>query len=289
MSVAPATAPVANRHSPCIGVCRLETATGWCEGCGRTGVEIAGWVDADDARRLDIFSDLPERLTRLGAETRVLPWTGAEIVDLIARRVSSERSRWSIGKPSKARLLAFDAEAGTVVDRSPTGLVAHNAGQSLALTRHDKLRGFADVPGDRIIGLGLPTGRAAIPPVAVVTDLGPDARTLGDAHHLYDLGLGGPTLRLAIRPGDAVAAAILAGLVGQPEDLAVATLADRSGDAPFVAVAETVLTRLETHTTGRDLPGLLAGPLAPGSRVAMPDGLVPAWAAPMLFGHPIAD
>jgi len=289
MSVAAAAAPVTNRHSPCIGVCRLDAPTGWCEGCGRTGVEIAGWVDADDARRLNIFSDLPERLTRLGAETRVLPWTG-EIVDMIARRIAAGQCRWSVGRPSTARILSFHAGHGAAIERSPTGLVTRSAGQALALGQHDKLRGFADVPDDRMIGLGLPMGRAAIPPVNVVTDLGADARTLeGGVGHLYDLGLGGPTLRLAIRPHDAGMAAVLDGLVGQPGDVAVSTLAAHTGDAPLVAVAETVLTRLETRTSGRELAHLLAGPLATGSRVATPDGLVPAWAAPMLFGHPATD
>jgi predicted Fe-S protein YdhL (DUF1289 family) len=29
--------------SPCIGVCRIDQATGWCEGCWRTLDEIADW------------------------------------------------------------------------------------------------------------------------------------------------------------------------------------------------------------------------------------------------------
>jgi predicted Fe-S protein YdhL (DUF1289 family) len=29
--------------SPCIGICRIEAATGWCPGCHRTLAEIADW------------------------------------------------------------------------------------------------------------------------------------------------------------------------------------------------------------------------------------------------------
>lgn len=47
--------------SPCIGVCRLEPETGLCEGCMRTGAEIAAWPYASDAERLEIVQRLRER------------------------------------------------------------------------------------------------------------------------------------------------------------------------------------------------------------------------------------
>lgn len=38
--------------SPCIAVCVLDPATGYCRGCLRTIDEIAGWVSfADDEKR----------------------------------------------------------------------------------------------------------------------------------------------------------------------------------------------------------------------------------------------
>jgi uncharacterized protein len=51
--------------SPCVNVCRLDPATGWCEGCGRTGDEIARWTAVTDAERQAILEALPPRLTRL--------------------------------------------------------------------------------------------------------------------------------------------------------------------------------------------------------------------------------
>jgi len=47
--------------SPCIGVCRLD-AHGFCEGCHRTGSEIAAWMSFDDATRLHYMDEvLPAR------------------------------------------------------------------------------------------------------------------------------------------------------------------------------------------------------------------------------------
>ena len=38
--------------SPCIGICRMDAATGWCEGCHRTLDEIGAWSAlGEDARR----------------------------------------------------------------------------------------------------------------------------------------------------------------------------------------------------------------------------------------------
>jgi predicted Fe-S protein YdhL (DUF1289 family) len=36
-------APMRTPPSPCIGTCRIEPATGWCNGCLRTLDEIADW------------------------------------------------------------------------------------------------------------------------------------------------------------------------------------------------------------------------------------------------------
>ena len=47
--------------SPCISICRMDAATGWCEGCFRTLDEIAAWGRmADDARRA-VWRDLVQR------------------------------------------------------------------------------------------------------------------------------------------------------------------------------------------------------------------------------------
>ena len=52
--------------SPCIGVCRLDPATGLCAGCMRTLDEIAAWPAASSAERLAIVQKLRTRRRAAG-------------------------------------------------------------------------------------------------------------------------------------------------------------------------------------------------------------------------------
>ncbi|MBR0552390.1 DUF1289 domain-containing protein [Stakelama marina] len=61
-SVAPAQV-----MSPCVLVCTLDTETGWCLGCGRTGDEIARWSAVGDAERQAILDRLGTRMATLDA------------------------------------------------------------------------------------------------------------------------------------------------------------------------------------------------------------------------------
>lgn len=47
--------------SPCINVCRMDPATGWCVGCRRTLDEIAAWGTLDDDARRAIWHALAQR------------------------------------------------------------------------------------------------------------------------------------------------------------------------------------------------------------------------------------
>lgn len=49
--------------SPCVNVCRMHDATGWCEGCKRTLDEIAAWSTLDDAMKRVVWRQL--RLRRI--------------------------------------------------------------------------------------------------------------------------------------------------------------------------------------------------------------------------------
>lgn len=53
--------PPAAVQSPCINVCRMDDATGWCAGCLRTIDEIAAWSALDDEARREIWVDLGRR------------------------------------------------------------------------------------------------------------------------------------------------------------------------------------------------------------------------------------
>jgi len=47
--------------SPCNSVCRMDAATGWCEGCLRTIDEIVAWATLDDAEKLAVWDRLAQR------------------------------------------------------------------------------------------------------------------------------------------------------------------------------------------------------------------------------------
>lgn len=47
--------------SPCVAVCQIDRASGYCLGCWRTIEEISGWSRYDRERRLQIVSELHDR------------------------------------------------------------------------------------------------------------------------------------------------------------------------------------------------------------------------------------
>lgn len=51
--------------SPCVNVCTLDQATGWCRGCGRTIREISNWSAKPADERRTILVSLPARTESL--------------------------------------------------------------------------------------------------------------------------------------------------------------------------------------------------------------------------------
>ncbi|MDP2008266.1 MAG: DUF1289 domain-containing protein [Rubrivivax sp.] len=47
--------------SPCINVCRMDQATGWCVGCLRTLDEIGVWSRLSDAGKQAVWNELAQR------------------------------------------------------------------------------------------------------------------------------------------------------------------------------------------------------------------------------------
>ena len=47
--------------SPCVGICRLDPDTGFCQGCRRTIAEISAWPRLDAPDRLALLERLAER------------------------------------------------------------------------------------------------------------------------------------------------------------------------------------------------------------------------------------
>jgi len=49
--------------SPCVSVCRMDTVTGFCEGCFRTLDEIAAWSRLDDAGKRATWQLIAQRIS----------------------------------------------------------------------------------------------------------------------------------------------------------------------------------------------------------------------------------
>ena len=49
-------------ESPCIGVCAMDEATGFCQGCYRTMDEIQQWWDSDNTQKQVVIDEANARL-----------------------------------------------------------------------------------------------------------------------------------------------------------------------------------------------------------------------------------
>jgi len=61
---------VSNPISPCIGVCIIDPASGFCHGCARTMSEIAGWLELSPEDKRRILAMLPGRQARVEEQGR---------------------------------------------------------------------------------------------------------------------------------------------------------------------------------------------------------------------------
>lgn len=49
-------------ETPCILICSIDMATGFCHGCGRTRDEIGAWSSLTPQTRRELMAELPARL-----------------------------------------------------------------------------------------------------------------------------------------------------------------------------------------------------------------------------------
>jgi predicted Fe-S protein YdhL (DUF1289 family) len=192
------------RLSPCIGICKLDDATGFCLGCGRTGAEIGDWMAMSDAARDDVWSALPARLAALSVRVRLLPIVNEEIVDWIATCVRDRAGTFVIGPPGAVAEFPCEPASDIALDVSGGAVTARRADASLRLRVTEKLRAFAVADGGPIV-LGLPRGRAGVPTSTTLAALGPDQDAIDERHtgeQLFDFGVGRRYSRFCLRVGD---------------------------------------------------------------------------------------
>ncbi|MEG6508928.1 DUF1289 domain-containing protein [Methyloligella sp. 2.7D] len=289
------TALTQNRHSPCIGICKLDESTGFCLGCGRSGDEIGAWASLDEAGKDAIWQLIPERLQALSVRVRLLPYAGGELLDWVGETIREGRGTWVAGAPGAvAEFPCHDRDA--TVTRGEDELTAAMPKARFRLKGSEKLRAFA-FDGDGPVVLGLPKRRVALPMAEVVTPLGPDEAAIDPEfrdHELFDIGVARRASRFCVRTGDAELIAALRAAEGRHwTELMAKTGATIIEKSPH-RVVETGLARIEvfaeipppggTSPTGPHTH-LLAEFLTTGEEIPAALGL-PEYAAPIAIFYP---
>ncbi len=240
------------RHSPCIGICKLDDATGYCLGCGRTGAEVGDWMAMSESQRDAVWAVLPRRLAQLSARVRLLPWVHEELVDWVRDSIVGRQGTWAVGAPAATAEFGSWGTAPINVRVAEGTIIAELPDAAFRLRITDKVRAFAFDEGGPIV-LGLPKGRAALPSLSAVGLIGPDAAAIDQDERgspLFDMGIGQRYSRFCLRPREHALAEMLAEHIGHPSTEAWTRIQPRLQAADFVHVVESSAARIEVVSNG---------------------------------------
>lgn len=238
--------------TPCIGVCKIEAASGWCLGCGRSGEEIAAWQNAAPDFKRRVWSCLPRRRASLSLKVYRLPWSPDDIASMIERTLRRRWGHWTLGVEAASASFAIGPYDDAEIVRTSDAVAAITHKGALRLKAHEKTIALAfgnaaNPQGPQAICLVLPRGRLSLRRGEGLTCIGPDegAIRLSDRRaHLYDLGLGDElAARLCLRSQDAELNARLDAVSRQPWSAALNGDVMPGGRADIVV--ETGLGRCE--------------------------------------------
>jgi predicted Fe-S protein YdhL (DUF1289 family) len=243
------TKPPGQRHSPCVGVCKIDDTTGFCLGCARTRGEVAAWPSLTEPEKDEVWSKLPERQALLAIRVRLLPWTVQEIARWVAATITDRRGTWVTGVPGAVaefpcrdgREVSAELKDEVILGRAPDAL--------FRLRVHDRLRAFTFTGGSPVV-LALPKGRVTLPIARTFTALGKDRGAIDVTHSeqtLFDFGLGRCCSRFSIRAADKLMERLQM-VAGQPwsgvlEELGAAIIAENPA-----RVVESELARIEVFS-----------------------------------------
>ncbi|MEM9629185.1 MAG: DUF1289 domain-containing protein [Pseudomonadota bacterium] len=210
--------------SPCVGICELDEASGYCLGCARTGDEIAAWSQADEAKRQAVWAALPARFAALGVACRRLAWDVERIRRFAADGLGQGRRMAVLG--IVGALGEFMPGPNAPIDVRLEGNVLSATTEEAALRLHlddgTRALAFSDVDpadGEAPIALVVPRQRSALAAVSVLTALGLDREGItedGRTGLLFDLGLGRQEARFLVRIADDRSREVMEAHLGAP-------------------------------------------------------------------------
>ena len=277
--------------SPCTGICKLDTVTSWCLGCGRDGQEIADWRHQSEAWRGAVWEAIPTRLAQMGVACRRLPWTTDDIRDFVTRTLADGRGTWVMGVVGA--VAEFTAAPGQRVSVARDGddLIAHTKGGAAKLRINDDVRALTfDLPdalSEPRIVLAVKRERGHLGVSETIADLGEDRDALisGDGTRLFELGLGRQEARFCVRVGQGPARDALEQAVGVPFSTALPALGGPLLTESPIRVVQTALGRSEVE--GKIPPPNAQSPAGPHTHL-LPDHLATGRALPVGMDLPRA-
>ena len=280
-----------NIASPCTGICKLDEATGWCLGCGRTGEEMEGWRIQSEQARQEVWGQIPGRLRDLGVTCRRLPWTTDDTRAFVISTLKAGRGTWVIGVVGAVAefTAAQDEEVDVYVDGDD--ITAHTQNGAMRVKINDDVRALTFDPPDwergaRIV-LAVKRERGRLPVASGVADLGPDTDALVQAQNtkLYDLGLGRKEGRFCVRLDRGAAQEALDSSMGLSFPQALPMIAGPLVTESPTRVVESALGRIEVQ--GQIPPPDAKSPAGPHTHL-LPDHLETGRALPVGMDLPRA-
>ncbi|MEM8777123.1 MAG: DUF1289 domain-containing protein [Pseudomonadota bacterium] len=280
-----------NIASPCTGICKLDEATGWCLGCGRTGEEMDGWRVQSEQARQEVWEQIPVRLKELGVTCRRLPWTTDDVRAFVASTLEAGRGTWVIGVVGA--VAEFTAAQSDKVEVHVDGddITAYTKNGALRVKINDDIRALTfDLPDwgrePRIV-LAVKRERGRLPVASGVVDLGPDTDALVQEQNakLYDLGLGRKEGRFCVRLDKGAAQEALDGAAGLAFAQALPMIAGPLVAASPTRIVESALGRIEV--LGQIPPPEATSPDGPHTHL-LPDHIETGRALPVGMDLPRA-
>lgn len=238
------------RHSPCVGICKLDHNGGYCLGCARSRDEIALWPSLSDDARDAVWDQLPDRLASFSIGVGLMPWNAAEILNWVTDTIANRLGTWVTGMPGAVAEFPCGQDRDVAVTKNLDSVVGSAYDALFRLRFHDKLRAFAFTKDGPIV-LGLPKTRLQLSSTQFFTALGADRGAIDpeNRHHaLFDFGLGRKYSRFCIRTDNDLLTTTLNHVSGHPWPDVFAQVGKQIlAESPH-RVVESTLARIEVFS-----------------------------------------
>ena len=269
------TAARPSRHSPCIGICRLDDQQRFCIGCARSKEEIGQWMTLSETQRDAIWAKLEDRAKSIAMPVRLLPWTPVEILQWAARSIEQRDGTWTVGVPGAGAQFPCLEGQDISVEGNDQFVVARSADGAFRLRTHAQLRAFELMRNGAII-VTMPKVRAGVTPSKTFAKLGADADAIDVAQRdavLFDFGFGRRMARFSVRTSHEGLIESLSAAVGDDWQAALGKVAGALMGANPARVVESANARIEVSSAimpADDFTGARTQ-LAPGVLAGAPD------------------